>query len=292
MPEDWKQKPVKYNSSITDADVVVTLDGQMYHAWEPIIQKYAKKHDLKIVINYGTCGLSARKLLQKSDDIGAFCCPPCLPDRLPGLQFHTAGIAAIALFVHPENPIDSITIEQARKIFSGEIYRWSELKTSRGEEGPDLLIKPVGRLHCKLRPGHWRLLLENEDLFSPSLIEVGAIPDMISQVAINPRAIGFETLWMTRYYQDKGNVKVLKLNGYSPDEPLNLISNRYPLYRVYSFTTWEGKGVANPHAGKLVNYVLKQAENVDSKFSFIPSIMLKKAGWKFSNSELVGEPVR
>ena len=154
------------------------------------------------------------------------------------------------------------------------------------------LIQPVGRLHCKLRPGHWRLLLDNEDLFSPSLIEVGAIPDMISQVAINPRAIGFETLWMTRYYQDKGDVKILRLNGYSPNEPLNLVSNQYPLYRVYSFTTWEGKGVANPHARQLVNYMLKQVENLDSKFSFIPSIMLRKAGWKFSNSELVGEPVR
>lgn len=292
MPEDWKQMPVKYDPSAADADVVVTFDQQLYLAWMPIVKKYAGENNIKIITGQGTCGLSAGRLMQKSVDIGAFCCPPCLTDRLPGLKFHTAGIAAIALIVHPDNPVDNITLEQARKIFSGELYRWSELKTTGGGKGPNMLIKPVGRLHCKLRPGHWRTLLANEDIFSPSLLEVGTIPDMISQIAMNPGAIGYEIMWMTRYYQNKGKVKVLKLDGYDPDDSSRLASNMYPLYRVYSFTTWEGNSVANPHAEKLVESLLKGAEQLDSKFGLVPSSILRKAGWKFRNSELIGKPAR
>ncbi len=290
MPPEWTKQPIKHESSAKDADIAVTLDGQLYHAWEPIINKYADKNGLKVDVTYGTCGLSAGKLLRKSADIGGFCCPPSYTDRLPGLQFHTGGIASIALIVHPDNPIDNITLEEARKIFMGDIYRWSELKTSEGVKGLDEIIQPTARLHCKIRPGHWRLLLDDEDLFSPMLIEVGAIPDMILQVAKNPRAIGYEILWMARYYADKGKVKILKINGYDPDNPLDVISKKYPLYRVYNFTTWEGEGVANRHAKGILDHLLNEVEDLDPKYSFIPSSRLKEAGWKFNRNELIGEP--
>ncbi len=57
MPDDWQKNPVKYDPQFSDADIVITLDGQMFDAWEPLIQKYAKEHNLKIVTNYGTCGV-------------------------------------------------------------------------------------------------------------------------------------------------------------------------------------------------------------------------------------------
>ncbi len=58
-----------------------------------------------------------------------------------------------------------------------------------------------------MRAGHWRLLLDNEDLFGPRLHKVEAMPDMISRVARNPAAIGYETQWVTAYYRQKGNAK-------------------------------------------------------------------------------------
>ncbi len=256
----------------------------------PIVQKYAKKHNLKIFVNEGTCGISAGMLTRKAIDIGGYCCAPGITDRLPGLRFHTLGIAPLALIVHPDNPIDNITISQARQIFQGEIYRWSELKTARGGKGANLPVQPVVRLHCKLRPGSWRLLLKDEDLFSPSLIEVGAIPDMISQVSANKRAIGYEVTWEVYRYKQKGRVKTLKINGYAPDELSHLLSGNYPLYRVYSLTTWEEEGVANPQAQKIVDYLLQQIEHLDSKFGVVPASHLRQAGWKFNGNELIGEP--
>lgn len=290
MPESWKNAPVTYDPQDSDADIVVTLDSQLYYAWEPLIREYAEKQGLNIITAHGACGLSAGRLLNKAVDIGAFCCPPDTTDRLPGLEFHTLGIAAIALLVHPDNPVNTLTLQQARQIFSGKTYRWTDLMPSESNDSTASLIQPVGRLHCKLRPGHWRQLLDNEDLFSPSLIEVGAIPDMISQVALNPRAIGYEITWMARYYQDRGKVKILKINGYSPEDHSDLISAHYPLYRTYSLTTWEGENTANPGARKLVEYILKKSEHLDSRFNFVHASRLRQAGWKFRGNELVGEP--
>ena len=290
MPEDWGKKPVKYDPSAGNADIAIVLDQHLYHALLPAIQKYAKKHNLKIVVNEGTCGISSGMLVNKTVDIAGFCCPPDKTDRLPGLRFHTLGIDAKALLVHPDNPIDNVSIGQARQIFRGEIHRWSELTNSDGSKGANVLIQPVTRLHCKLRPGHWRLLLDNEDLFDTGIQDVGAIPDMISQVALNPRAIGYEVLWNTIRYKDKGKVKAIKINGYSPYEAEHLISLKYPLYRVYNLTTWEGKGLENTRAKKLVEYLLQYAENLDKEHNIIPTSRLRKAGWKFRGNELIGEP--
>jgi ABC-type phosphate transport system substrate-binding protein len=290
MPSDWIKKPVKHPPSAGSPDLMVTLDQQMYPALMPIIKEYARKEKLKVVINEGTCGISAGMLSRKEVDIGGYCCASGTTDRLPGLKFHTLGIASLALLVHPDNYIDNVTIKQARDIFSGDIYRWSELKTSKGRKGPKHLIQPVARLHCKQRGGNWHLLLDDEDLFSANLREVGAIPDMITQVASNPRSVGYETLWMTRFFQKEGRVKVLKIDGHDPDKDDNLLSGKYSLYRVYSITTWEGEGVSSPLAMKLVNYLLQQAEHFDEKFSLVPASSLRKAGWKFNGNELVGEP--
>jgi ABC-type phosphate transport system substrate-binding protein len=290
MPEEWRKQPVRHEPSVGRADLVITLDQHLYPVFLPLIEKYSKDNKMKIHVNEGTCGISAGMLSRKTADIGGYCCPPGLTDRLPGLQFHTFGISALALLVHPGNPIDNVTVEQARQIFAGDIYRWSELKKDNGEKGPNQPIQPVGRLHCKLRPGHWRLLLDNQDLYSTTLQEVGAIPDMISKVASNKRAIGYEVLWNPVRYNDRGEVKHLRINGISPDNKEHLASGKFPLYRVYNLTTWEDSSVANPTAKKLVEYILKQGELLGREHNIIPASRLRQAGWKFKDDELIGEP--
>ncbi len=293
MDADWVKKPITYDSSIENADLVVTLEQHLYPIAEPIIKKYAKEHGLKIFINEGTCGISAGMLSRKTADIGGYCCPPGETDRLPGLKFHTVGISSLVLLVNHRNPLDNVSIEQARHIFSGEISRWSEIKIASGEKESGKLIQPVARLHCKLRPGHWRLLLADEDLFSPFMQEVGAIPDMIHQVSTNPRAIGYETMTSVHSYythEKESKVKALKINGYAHNEPSHLLNGNYPLYRVISLTTWEGKNVQNPYAQKLVDYLIQEVEHIDSKLGIVPVSQIRKAGWKFYGNELNGEP--
>lgn len=298
MPEEWVKKPIKYEKAAEQADLVIVMDQDIYHALLPLIQKFGNNNNLKIIVKEGTCGIVSGMLAAKTADMGGYCCPPGKEDRLPGLKFHTMGIVAKAFFVHPDNQIDSISSSDLRMIYRGKISRWSDIKTQTGlpavqagRPGPDLAIKAIGRLHCKKRPGHWRQLLDDEKEFGTRLYEVGSIPDMIAQTAASKDAIGWEVLTMVEKYKNLGKVKPVKVDGYSPNDSRALASLKYPFYRTYTLSKWEGKGIENKNVLKLVNYMMKEFDKLDpDRFGFVSQRRLKEAGWKFIGDELVGEP--
>ncbi len=296
MPEQWINHPIDRHINTREngrerADLKVILDQQLYRILGPIIADFAKRNQLDIALSDGTCGHSAGALLKKRADIGAFCCPPRITDRLPGLRYHTLGITAIALLVHPDNPLVGLTTEEARAIFSGEIYRWKQLSRPGTTSLPDTPIVPVTRLHCKPRPGHWRLILDDEDDFSAELREVGAIPDMISVVATSPNAIGHAAYWLAKeHYRAKGRAKPLKVNGATPADIDTLVDGTYPFYKTFSITVWEGPAVENPQARKLVDHLLERIEHLPARYGIASPAALKRAGWIFKDGELVGEP--
>jgi phosphate transport system substrate-binding protein len=283
MPEGWAEKPIKYEAETEGADLVVTLNQHYYHWAVPLIEDFARERNLKIYVSEGSCGTSAGGIVDKSVDIAGFCCTPGEIDRLPGVEFHTLWVEPIALIVHNDNPIDDISLDDARRAFRGQVYKWSELG------GKDITIQPIGRLHCKIRPGHWRLLLDNEDLFSPRLEEVGTIEDMVTVVAANPKAIGHVAVqWIDKY--GEGKVKVLRLDGLDPRDLKNLESGRYPLYKVMDITTWKGKNLEKAVARELVDYLIERADSIGGSNVRVSASSLRKAGWKFEGDELVGEP--
>jgi phosphate transport system substrate-binding protein len=290
MSPKWVVKPILYDTWAEGHDLAVTLDQHLYSALILLIQKFEQEQNVDIAVKEGTCGISAGMLIKKQVDIAGFCCPPGKGDRLPGLHFHTIGIASLAILVHKNNLFDDISLPVIRNIFQGKYYKWSELIDKEGTPGPDIYIHAIGRLHCKARPGHWRLLLDNENLFSTRLKEVGTIPDMLSQVATHIGGIGYEVLWNIHRYQQFDKLKFLTIDGYSPVIPEHLISGKYPLYRTYNLTTWEGEKTKNPLAHQLVSYLLKTVKEIKPEHGIIPASELRKQGWRFRGTELIGEP--
>ncbi len=122
--------------------------------------------------------------------------------RLAWLVGLVAARSRFLSFGGADAALDDLSLQQARRIFRGEISDWSALGGRLKEAGPRP-IHVIGRRHCKLRPGHWRLLLAQQDLFSRDLLEVGTIKDMIASVSTDPLAIGYETLWMVQRYRGR-----------------------------------------------------------------------------------------
>lgn len=287
VPKGWDSRPVEYLDKHKGSDLVVALGQQSYPLFHDLIQEYAQSNNLRIVVEQGTCGITSGRLLKKKVDVGAFCCPPGKNDRFPGIEFHSLGISPIALVVHPDNPLSNVSTEQAKQLFDGQIARWSEL----GPVGSQP-VQPVGRLHCKTRPGHWRSLLGSGDEFSPRLFEVGVIPDMISQVSRNVSSIGWETPLMVEHHQHKGKVKMLYIDGQPPTDIKNVASGNYPLYRSYSLTSWSTDSEKSRQAKKLIVFLQQYIEKIHQDIGFIPVSTLREAGWKFKGDELIGEPDR
>jgi len=291
VPKGWEDHPIQYDKQDADADIVMSLDQHLYPMLLPIISDYAKEHHLKVIVKEGTCGISNGKLFSKEIDVGGFCCPPGRLDRLPGLSFHTLGIAALAIMVNPGNPVENLTSDEVRKMYKGELVRWVDVHDPGAKKEDGLPIQPVTRLHCKLRPGGWRLILPSENLFSPNIHDVSSIPDMIAELARNKKAIGYEVAWNALYhYRDKGKVKIISVDGISPFNDDALLQGRYPFYRTYNITTWTGKRSANPKADALVKYLREHINSMDKQYGIVPWPALKKAGWRFQGDELIGVP--
>jgi len=280
---DWTKKPIVYDKWAQNADLAVTLDQHLYDIMLPLVQKFARDNDMDIAVNEGTCGISSGMLENKHVDIAGFCCPAGRGDRLPGLEFHTVGVAPLAIIAHKDNTVSGITAEEARGLFSGSIRNWKEVG------GADMEVSPIARLHCKARPGHWRLILDTEDDFAYHLNEVGTIPDMAHEVSSNRQAVGHIATWNIHKYADKWKVKALLIDGLRPDDTGALMKGKYPFFRSYNITTWSGSN-SNEKAQRLVRYLIENAGRVDSRFNMVPVSKLREAGWKFKGDELVGEP--
>ena len=285
MPEAWQQQPIGSNKLPPGTDLAITLDQHLYPALLPLIKQYAQQHNLKVAVEEGTCGISAGALLHKEVDIGGFCCPAGETDRLPGLTYHTLGIAALALVVHPDNPVSDVTLTQAQDMFMGKIGNWKTVEPSFNKP-----IQAIARLHCKNRPGHWRLILDNEDQFSPILREVSTIPDMLSLTGSQRGSLGYETLWMARLHAQGGGVKTLSIEGVAPADQDALVAARYPFYRNYNITTWSAPQLRKPHAKQLVAFIYEHFNEIDPKYGLVSSERLRTAGWQFMGDELIGAP--
>ncbi|MBF0182020.1 MAG: hypothetical protein HQM03_18540 [Magnetococcales bacterium] len=288
-PPGWLERSIRYDQWARRADVAVSLDQQIHQLLHPLIKAYAREKGLDIPTLEGNCGLSSGQVMRKQVDIAGYCCPPGRSDRLPGLSYHTLGIASVAILVHPDNPLRNLSLKQARAIFRGQAHYWSQFIDGSGPPGPHWPIQTIGRLHCRLRPGHWRALLKEPDDFSPRMEEVGTISDMLQRILAQRGGIGYETMWHVNHYKGNEKPKALTIDGHAPDEVEALLSGHYPFYHVFNLTLWEGS-LTNPHARELVRYLMEAVEKMDPAGSMVSAQALRKAGWRFQGNELIGEP--
>lgn len=160
------------------------------------------------------------------------------------------GADAFVFFVHKDNPIDSLTAEQIRKIYSGEITNWKEVggknekiaafQRNRGSGSQSMLIRFMGDTPIMDPPTE----LVN-DLMS-------GIVEKVSQYRSTTAAIGFSY----RYYMEgiiqNPDIKLIAIDGIAPTAE-NIASGSYPITGpLYAVTYKEQK---NPNVQKLLAWI-------------------------------------
>ena len=128
----------------------------------------------------GTVEIANASRPMKEDEIAAA--------RAKGIEpvERVVAVDALAVIVHPQNPIHALTIDQLSDLFTGRIRNWREL---RGEDRGGLVSRETNR--------DPRLFLEEvvpregrKDVFAPSASSTG----ITSEVSRNPNAIGYDGL--------------------------------------------------------------------------------------------------
>jgi phosphate transport system substrate-binding protein len=232
----------------TEATRSVTITGStsVTPFAEHLAELYQKQHS-DLVINVQGLGSSAgiRAAIDAVAEIG-MSSRTLKPDEAEQLDQIVIARDALALIVHPSNPVANLSSEQIKAIFSGTIRSWAEVgglprsivlvsrEAGSGTFGAfeELVMKGVPIVSSALRQG-----------------SNGAIRQIVAE---DPNAIGYISLGIV-----DPTVKALSIDGVQAATS-NVESNQYKLVRPFLFV-WRKDHALGPVASSFVEYVMSAA---------------------------------
>jgi phosphate transport system substrate-binding protein len=135
----------------------------------------------------------------------------------------------LAVFVHRDNPIQSLTLAQVAKVFSGEVTRWRDLGV--GGDWDDRSITVYGmQAGTALAFEFQRAVMPNRR-FDGQFIGMPQSAELVDRVAADPSAIGFAAAMRAR-----PEVRAVAIAADERAEPVpptceTIVGDRYPLDR-------------------------------------------------------------
>ncbi|MCI0506725.1 MAG: substrate-binding domain-containing protein [Gammaproteobacteria bacterium] len=180
------------------------------------------------------------------ETFGFVCCPLTEEEiEKEQLIVYPLAMEPVMILTHKTNPINDLSIEQIRKIFSGDVLNWKEVG------GNDESIVVVTRLHCKDRPGHWKTILPSDKEFRQERLNVKSASAMVQRINDFKSAMGH--IGSTWNFKPEDQVKIITVGGVAPTAE-NLKNGTYPFYRPLSAITTRNP---SPDVVKLI----KEAQN-------------------------------
>lgn len=195
---------------------------------EKLAFKYEENNDTKIEINQigssagitnaisgvSEIGMSSRDLKQEEID--------------SGLSETVIAYDGIVVVTHPTNKVKDLTLEQVKKIFTGEVNNWQELG------GEDLEIVVVSREDGS---GSRDSFQEIVDFSSGELVRSAIVAsgngNIKTTVAMNKHAVGFISF---EYIDD--TISTIDINGVQATAD-NVLQQKYKLSRPFLFVNKE-----------------------------------------------------
>jgi phosphate transport system substrate-binding protein len=160
---------------------------------------------------------------------------------------HTVARDAIAVVVHPSNPVQGLTIPQLADIYAGKIRNWQELG---GED------RPIVLLSRESNSGTYVYFLENvirqgkksELMFAPDTLLMPSSEGISNEVRQNPNAIGYDGLG---YVTSDQKMLAISRDDKSPQVLPSVDSvndDTYPISRpLYMYTAGEPQGAVKTY---------------------------------------------
>lgn len=178
-------------------------------------------------------------------------------------------VDALAVVVHPDNPVSQLSIDQLSDIFTGRVTNWKELG------GNDAEIVLVSRetnsgthvyfLEEVVRKGE----SDNKDIFAPQTLLMPSSVGITSEVQRNPNAIGYDGLG----YVNPEHEKLIAVSE-GPGEPFVTPSvatgadGSYPISRdLYMYTAGEPQGAIASYMQWIQG---PEAQQIVADLGFIP----------------------
>lgn len=172
-------------------------------------------------------GMSSRSL--KDSELESF--------EDPGYEWYIVEIAkdGLAVIIHPENPLQNLSLEQINAVYSAEITNWKNLG------GNDANIHIITREEGSGTRSAFEELVMGDKFISPKSIVQDSNGSVRLLVSNDINSIGFISLGLVDPEKGQKPVKALCLEGVEATEE-NIINGTYKLFRPFLFVTAVEKG--------------------------------------------------
>jgi phosphate transport system substrate-binding protein len=243
-------------------------------AWAERYQQI--KPEVEIAVTGGGSGTGLAALINNTVDI-ANASRSIKPEELEnaranGVEPQEFVIArdAIAVIVHPSNPVDQLSLQQISAIFSGNVDNWLQVG---GED------RPIVRLSRETNSGTHVYFLEtvvrlgNKDaktLFSPDTLLLPSSEGIGAEIRQNPNAIGYDGLGYVTH--DMKTIAVAT----EPDGPFwepsiqNVNDGVYPISRnLYMYTDGEPNATIETYLDWIRS---QEAQAIVAELGFVPLV--------------------
>ena len=188
---------------------------------EILAEEYAKETGLRVDVQGG--GSSAGITAARSGTADFGMSSRHLAGDEMDLWSITIAKDGLAIVVHPSNPVDGLTLEQVRRIYTGEVGDWSEVGGNEGRI--HLVSREAG---SGTRSAFEELVMDGLQITPRSIVQDsnGSIRQIVGGDA---RAIGFISLGLVDQ-----TVKGIALDGVEPLSE-HVLDGTYDLYRPFLF---------------------------------------------------------
>jgi phosphate transport system substrate-binding protein len=174
---------------------------------------------------------------------------------------------AIAVVVHPSNPVGRLTLQQISAIYTGKITNWSQVG---GED------RPIVLLSRESNSGTYVYFLENvirlgdnksDLLFSPDTLLMPSSEGISTEVRQNPNAIGYDGLGYVTSDQKMVAVARDAAAPYVLPAVETVNDGSYPISRpLYMYTAGQPTGEEKAY----LDWILSEGQALVLQLGFVP----------------------
>ncbi len=233
------------------------------------------KPDVSIAVTGGGSGTGIAALMNGTVDI-ANASRPMKDGEIEEAQAngiepveHVVAIDALAIILHPDNPVSELTIQELSDIYTGRIENWKEVG---GNDAPIILLSRetnsgthIYFLEEVVRRGE----SDNTDIFAPQTLLMPSSVGITSEVRRNPNAIGYDGLG----YVDAEHEKIVSIaadneSPYITPSVKSASEGSYPLARdLYMYTAGEPTGAI----AEYLDWIFSTAgQDIVASLGFVP----------------------
>ncbi|KAF0223277.1 MAG: phosphate transport system substrate-binding [Erysipelotrichaceae bacterium] len=162
---------------------------------------------------------------------------------------------AFVFLVNKDNIVDSLTLDQVRKIYTGEIVNWKEVG------GNDVPIRAMQRpVNSGSQTGFLDLVMKGLTVMEPPVewisADMDSLIDMVAHYDNKPDAIGYSYYYYVTDMIGNPNVKLLKINDIAPSEK-SISDSTYPIHTNY-YAVFRKSEAQDSDVRKIVAYLLSE----------------------------------